>query len=37
MALWQQDIYIWLGFSPEAAKFLVREQGLDSPESLSPH
>ena len=34
MALWLQDMYIWLGFSPEAAKLLIREQGLDSPERL---
>ena len=24
-----QDIYIWLGFSPKAAKLLVSKQGLD--------
>ena len=30
VALIFQDMYIWLGFSPEAAKLLVREQGLDS-------
>ena len=29
-----QDMYIQLGFSLEAAKLLVREQGLDSPEML---
>ena len=23
-------MYIWLGFSPKAAKLIVREQGLDS-------
>ena len=34
MALWLQDVYIWLGFSPEAAKLLIREQGLVSSESL---
>ena len=34
MALWLQDTYIWLVFSPEAAKLLVREKGLDSPERL---
>ena len=28
------NMYIWLGFSPEAAKLLVREQGLDSPDRL---
>ena len=27
-------MYIWLGFSPKAAKLLIREQGLDSPERL---
>ena len=27
-------MYVWLGFSPKAAKLLVREQGLDSPEGL---
>ena len=32
MALWLQDMYIWLGFHLEAAKLLVRKQGLDSPE-----
>ena len=35
MVSWLQDMYIWLGFSPEAAKLLIREQGLDSPERLS--
>ena len=35
MASWFQDMYVWLGFSPEVAKLLVREQGLDSPERLS--
>ena len=34
MALWLQDMYIVLGFSPEAVKLLFREQGLDSPERL---
>ena len=34
MASWLQDMYIWLGFSPEAAMLLIREQGLDSPERL---
>ena len=29
-----QDMYVWLGLSPKAAKLLVREQGLDSPEML---
>ena len=27
-------MYVWLGFSPKAAKLLVREQGLDNPERL---
>ena len=34
MVLWLQDMYVRLGFSPKAAKLLVREQGLDSPERL---
>ena len=34
MALSIQDMYIWLGFSPKAAKLLVRGQGLDSLERL---
>ena len=34
MALWLQDMYIHLGFSSEAAKLLVKEQGLDSTERL---
>ena len=34
MALWLQDMYILLGFSSEAAKLIVREQGLDSPDML---
>ena len=34
MASWLQEMYLWLGFSPEAARLLVREQGLDSPERL---
>ena len=34
MASWLQDMYLWLGFSPEAAKLLIREQELDSPERL---
>ena len=32
MALWLQDMYIWLEFNPEATKLLIREQGLDSSE-----
>ena len=32
MASWLQDMYLWLEFSPEAAKLLIREQGLDSPD-----
>ena len=34
MALWLKDMYIQLGFTPKAAKLLLREQGLDSPERL---
>ena len=34
MASKLQDMYIQLGFSPRAAKLLIREQGLDSPERL---
>ena len=34
MALWLKDMYLWLGLSPEAAKLLVREQELYSPDSL---
>ena len=33
MALWLQDMFIGLGFIPEAAKLLIREQELDSPEA----
>ena len=34
MALWLHDVYLRLRFSPEAARFLIREQGPDSPERL---
>ena len=34
MVLWLQDMYLRLGFSSEAARLLIREQGLDSPERL---
>ena len=34
MALWLQDMYVRLGISPKAAKLLIREQGLESPERL---
>ena len=34
MTSWLHDMYLWLGFSPKAAKFLFREQGLDSHERL---
>ena len=34
MASWLQDLYICLRFSLKAAKLLVKEQGLDSPERL---
>ena len=27
-------MYLWLRFSPEAARLLIRVQGLDSPERL---
>ena len=30
MASWLQDLFIQLGFSPEAAKLFIREQELDS-------
>ena len=34
MASCLQDMYLWLVFSPEAAKLLKRKQGLDSPDRL---
>ena len=34
MALWLQDMYIQLGFSPKAANWLIREHQLDHPERL---
>ena len=34
MVLWLQDMFIQLGFSPKAAKLLVREQWLDSPDRI---
>ena len=34
MASKLQNMYIWLGFSPKAAKLLIREQGLDSSDRL---
>ena len=34
MALWFQNMYLWHGFSLEAASLLIREQGLDSPNRL---
>ena len=34
IALWLQYIYIQLEFSPKAAKLLIKEQGIDSPERL---
>ena len=34
MALWLQDMYTLLGFSPKAAKLLIKEQELDRPERL---
>ena len=29
-----QDLYLWLGFSPKAARLLIREQELDIPDKL---
>ena len=37
MASWLQDMYLWPRFSSKAARLLIREQGLDSPERLSVH
>ena len=34
MALWLHNMYIWLWYNLKAVNLLVREQGLDSPESL---
>ena len=34
MVFWLQDMYLWLRFSSEAARLLVRKQGLDNPERL---
>ena len=34
IASWLQNMYLWLGFGPKAAKLLIREQGLDSTERL---
>ena len=34
MVLKLQNMYVWLGFSPKAAKFLIRVQGLDNPDRL---
>ena len=34
MALSLQNMYIWLKFSPKAAKLPIREPRLDSPERL---
>ena len=34
MVLWLQVTYLWFGFSPEVAKLLIREQGLESSERL---
>ena len=33
-ASWLQDMYLWLEFSPEAARLFIREQGLVSPKRL---
>ena len=35
MALWLQDMYLWLRFSPEVARLFTRVQGLDRPEKSS--
>ena len=35
MDSWLQDMSNWVRFSPEAAKLLVKEQGLDRAERLS--
>ena len=34
LALWLQDMYILMGFSPEAAKLLIREKELNSLERM---
>ena len=34
MASWLQDMYLWLRFSSESARLLIREKGIDSPERL---
>ena len=34
MTTWLQDMYLWLRFSSEKARLLIREQGLDSSERL---
>ena len=34
MTLWLHDMYMQLGFSPKAARLLVREQEIDSPDKL---
>ena len=34
MALWLLDMYLRLGFDREAARLLIREQGLDSSDRL---
>ena len=34
MASWLQDMYLQLGFSPKAAKLLIKKHALDSPERL---
>ena len=34
VASWLQDMYVQLGISPKAAKLVVREHGLDSPDRL---
>ena len=34
MASWLHNMYIQLGFSPKAAKLLIKEQRLDRPDRL---
>ena len=34
MALWLYNMYLQLGFVPEAEQLLVREQGLEGPDRL---
>ena len=34
MVSWLQVMYLWLGFSSEAVRLLIREQKLDIPDRL---